>query len=44
MARRLAGRVITAALFELGKFLIGLYIGKQAWNLRLARRHPSSWF
>jgi uncharacterized BrkB/YihY/UPF0761 family membrane protein len=30
MARRLAGRRgHTAALFEIGKFLIGLYIGKQ---------------
>ena len=29
LARRLARAILTAALFELGNFLIGLYIGKQ---------------
>ena len=37
------GAILTAALFELGKFLIGLYIGKQGLNRRTGRR-PRSWW
>ena len=36
------GGVVTAALFEIGKFLIGFYIGKQGLN-RPSVRHLRSW-
>jgi membrane protein len=31
------GAILTAALFEVGKFLIGLYIGKQGLGIKLSQ-------
>ena len=38
------GAVLTAVLFELGKFLIGLYIGKQGLERRTGLPPRSWWF
>ena len=35
--------VLTAALFEVGKFLIGLYIGKQGLDRPMGPQPRSSW-
>ena len=38
------GALVTAALFEIGKVLIGLYIGKQALRRRPMEQPPRSWW